>query len=54
MGVLVLIFGVAMVYLTYADSGALNVQEPALVPIYYVIGLALLFVGLLASFAKFK
>jgi len=54
MGVLVLIFGAGMVYLTYANSAALNVQEPVLVPIYYVIGLALLLVGLLASFSKFK
>jgi len=54
MGVLVLVFGAALVYLTYANSAALNVQEPALVPIYYVIGIALLVSGFLAMFSKFK
>lgn len=54
MGVVVLIFGAALVYSTYANASALNIQEPALVPIYYVLGIILLASGLLASFAKFK
>ncbi len=54
MGVIVLIFGAALVYTTYVNASALNIQEPALVPIYYVLGLLLLVAGLLAAFAKFK
>jgi len=54
MGVLVLVFGAALVYSTYANYSALNAQEPTLVPIYYVLGIILLVAGLLAAFAKFK
>jgi hypothetical protein len=54
MGILVLIFGAALVYFTYAESGVLSVQEPVLVPVYYVLGLALLLTGFLASFSRFK
>ena len=54
MGVLVLVFGAALIYSTYANGSALSIQEPVLVPIYYVLGVVLLLAGLLAAFAKFK
>jgi membrane-bound ClpP family serine protease len=54
MGVLVLVFGAALLYSTYANASALNVQEPVLVPIYYALGILLLLAGLVAAFAKFK
>lgn len=54
MGVVVLVFGAALVISTYANASALNIQEPVLVPIYYALGIILLGTGLLAAFAKFK
>jgi hypothetical protein len=53
MGVLVLVFGAAMIYLTYANA-AVSGQAPPLVPIYYAIGILLFVVGCLAVFSKFK
>lgn len=53
MGVLVLAFGAAMIYLTYSDPAASG-QAPALVSAYYVLGLVLLVAGFLAAFSKFK
>ena len=52
-GLVVLAFGAAMVYYTYvntADPG----MSPAIVPVYYMVGLVLLVVGLVATFSRFK
>jgi hypothetical protein len=53
MGVLVLAFGAAMIYLTYSDPAASG-QAPALVLVYYLLGLLLVVAGFLAVFSKFK
>lgn len=53
MGVLVLAFGVALTYLTYANASVTG-QAPDLVPIYYLLGILLVVAGFLAMFARFK
>jgi hypothetical protein len=52
-GLLVLGFGGAMLYYTYANATASGVA-PEIVTINYALGLLLVVVGLFASFAKFK
>jgi len=52
-GFFVLAFGILLIYYTYTnatDSGF----APELVTVYYFLGIILLVVGLLGSFAKFK
>jgi len=52
-GLIILAFGVALIYYTYtnaSDSGF----APELVVVYYFLGLILLVVGLMGAFAKFK
>lgn len=53
MGVLVLVFGAALIYLTNANASVAG-QAPALVPIYYVLGVLLVVAGFLSTFARFK
>jgi CRISPR/Cas system-associated protein Csm6 len=53
LGLVVLVFGAAMVYYTYSNANAVGVA-PEIVTINYALGLLLLVVGLLATFAKFK
>ncbi len=53
LGLLVLGFGGALLYYTYANATASGVA-PEIVTINYALGLLLLIVGLFASFAKFK
>ena len=53
LGLLILVFGVAMVYLTYANSTVAGIA-PEIVTVNYSLGLLLLVVGFFASFAKFK
>jgi uncharacterized membrane protein len=52
LGLIVLVFGLALVYFTYSngDSGI----APEIVTINYALGLLLTGVGILATFAKFK
>jgi len=53
LGLVVLVFGVAMLYYTYSNANAAGIA-PEIITINYALGLLLLVVGLLASFAKFK
>jgi uncharacterized protein YjeT (DUF2065 family) len=53
LGLMVLGFGGALLYLTYANATASGVA-PEIVTINYALGLLLVIVGLFASFAKFK
>lgn len=52
-GLVVLGFGIAMLYTTYSNAGATGIA-PEIVTINYALGVLLLVVGLFASFAKFK
>ncbi|MDA4127227.1 MAG: hypothetical protein OK452_08525 [Thaumarchaeota archaeon] len=53
LGLVVLAFGIAMVYLTYGNATVPGIA-PEIVTINYSLGLLLLVVGLFATFAKFK
>jgi hypothetical protein len=53
LGLVVLGFGAALIYFTWANATAAGVA-PAIVTINYSLGILLLVVGLFASFAKFK
>jgi len=50
-GMIVVIFGVAWLYLTYSDASGVASE---IVTINYGLGLLLLIVGVFAVFAKFK
>ena len=50
-GMVIVIFGVAWLYLTYTDASGVASE---IVTINYALGLLLLVVGLFAAFAKFK
>ena len=52
-GLIVLVFGLALVYFTYSNAGAAGVA-PDIVTINYGLGFLLAIVGLFATFAKFK
>jgi len=52
-GLVVLVFGVAMLYYTYSNASGAGIA-PEIITINYALGLLLLVVGLLATFAKFK
>jgi hypothetical protein len=52
-GLVILAFGVALVYYTYVNAGDSGFA-PQLVYVYYFLGLILLVVGLMGAFAKFK
>jgi len=53
LGLVVLVFGVAMLYYTYSNASGTGIA-PEIITINYALGLLLLIVGLLATFAKFK
>ena len=53
LGLVVLVFGAAMLYYTYANAGVGGIA-PEIITINYALGLLLFVVGLLATFAKFK
>jgi uncharacterized protein YjeT (DUF2065 family) len=53
LGLVVLVFGAAMVYYTYSNADASGIA-PEIITMNYALGLLLLVVGLLATFAKFK
>jgi hypothetical protein len=53
LGVVVLLFGLALVYFTYSNSSGQGIA-PDIITINYALGLILSGVGLLATFAKFK
>jgi hypothetical protein len=52
-GLVVLVFGVGLIYYTNVNAGDSGFA-PDLVIIYYFLGLILLVVGLIGAFAKFK
>jgi hypothetical protein len=52
LGVVVLIFGLAMVYYTYSNADVGIASE--IITIDYALGLLLAVVGAFATFAKFK
>ncbi len=52
-GLVVLVFGLALVYFTYSNANATGVA-PDIVTINYGLGILLTAVGLFATFAKFK
>ena len=53
LGLIVLGFGVLMLYYTYANANAIGVA-PEIVTVNYSLGLLLSVVGLFATFSKFK
>jgi len=53
LGLVVLVFGAALLYETYSNATGAGIA-PEIITINYVLGLLLLGVGLLATFAKFK
>jgi membrane-bound ClpP family serine protease len=53
LGLVVLVFGAAMLYYTYSNATASGIA-PEIITINYALGLLLLLVGVLAAFAKFK
>ena len=53
LGLMVLGFGAAMIYFTYSNATVSSIA-PQIITINYTLGLVLLVVGLIATFAKFK
>lgn len=53
LGLVVLVFGLAMVYYTYSNA-YLSSIAPEIVTINYALGFLLTAVGLFATFSKFK
>lgn len=53
LGLVLLGFGLAMVYYTYLNSGVTGIA-PEIITINYSLGGLLTIVGLFATFAKFK
>ena len=53
LGFLILGFGIAMIYFTYANVTVAGIA-PEIVTVNYALGVLLLVVGLFATFAKFK
>lgn len=52
-GIVVLAFGLAMIYYTYANTSVPG-QAPTLIPVFYMVGALLSVAGGIATFAKFK
>ena len=53
LGLIILGFGVLMLYYTYSNANAVGVA-PEIVTVNYSLGLLLSVVGLFATFSKFK
>lgn len=53
MGLIVLAFGVAMVYFTYINATSTSIA-PEIITINYALGVLLLIAGGIATMAKFK
>ena len=53
LGLVLLAFGAAMVYFTYQNATLISIS-PEIITINYALGVLLLIVGVLATFAKFK
>ncbi len=52
-GLIVLVFGLVLIYFTYTNAGDAGLA-PEIVTINYALGILLSLVGALATFAKFK
>ena len=53
LGLVVLVFGLALLYYTYSNAGISGIA-PEIVTMNYALGLLLTIVGAFATFAKFK
>ncbi len=53
LGLVILVFGAAMLYYTYSNATSSGIA-PEIITINYALGFLLFVVGLLATFAKFK
>jgi hypothetical protein len=53
LGLIVLVFGLALVYYTYSNASGAGIA-PEIITINYGLGFLLTVVGVLATFAKFK
>jgi hypothetical protein len=53
LGLIVLVFGVALLYYTYSNAAVIGIA-PEIITINYALGFLLFGVGILATFAKFK
>lgn len=53
LGLIVLVFGLAMIYFTYSNATGQGIA-PEIITMNYALGFLLAGVGLLATFAKFK
>lgn len=53
LGMVLLIFGLLMIYYTYANSGVSSIA-PEIITIDYSLGILLSIVGAFATLAKFK
>jgi len=51
-GLIVLVFGLVLIYYTYSNAGA--GLDPIIVTVDYTLGFLLSLVGAVATFAKFK
>ena len=52
-GLILLVFGLALVYYTYSNANAAGISSD-IITMHYGLGLLLTVVGLFATFAKFK
>jgi hypothetical protein len=53
LGLIILVFGLALVYYTYSNANGSGIA-PEIITINYALGLLLTGVGLVATLAKFK
>ena len=53
LGLIVLVFGIALLYFTYSNAGVSGIA-PDIITINYALGVLLAIVGVFATFAKFK
>jgi hypothetical protein len=53
LGLVILGFGLAMIYYTYSNAGTAGIASE-IITINYSLGALMTFVGLLATFSKFK
>ncbi|MDG6987942.1 MAG: hypothetical protein JRN21_01290 [Nitrososphaerota archaeon] len=53
LGVVILLFGILMIYYTYANSGVASIA-PEIITINYSLGILMTIVGAFATLAKFK
>ena len=52
-GLVFLVMGVAMTYLTYSEASQANIV-PQILPVFYLVSILLVIVGLVAMLANYK